>query len=85
MFKNVGSYLRVRLYGENTMVSSVTITTNGSEALSGEAKITPTLSGDPICEMLGTGKSITLKCTEPVTISSDANAPTDFWLVVPPL
>lgn len=85
MFKNVGSYLRVRLYGENTIVSSVTLTTNGSETLSGQAKITPTLSGEPSCEMLGTGKSITLKCAEPVTISSDANSPTDFWLVLPPV
>lgn len=84
-FKNVGSYLRVRLYGENVSVSSITLTSKGNEAIAGTAKITPFKNGNPTCEMTGTGKSIRLTCPEPVTISTDANNPTDFWIVVPPV
>ena len=85
IFKNVGSYLRIRLYGENVAVSSITLTTKGNEAIAGKAKITPSMEGNPSCKMIGTGKSICLTCTEPVTISSDVNTPTDFWIVVPPI
>ncbi len=85
MFKNVGSYLRVRLYGQNTNISSVTLTTKGTEAIAGEAKVTPSMEGNPTCEIVGTGKSIRLNCETPVTINSNADAPTDFWIVVPPV
>lgn len=85
MFKNVGSYLRVRLYGENVSVSSITLTSKGVEAIAGKAKITPTMDGNPTCEMIGNGQSVRLVCPTPVTISSDANNPTDFWIVVPPV
>ena len=85
MFKNVGSYLRVRLYGKDIAVSSITLTSKGDEAISGKAKVTPSLNGNPTCEMTGTGKSIRLNCPEPVTISEDADNPTDFWIVVPPV
>ena len=85
MFKNVGAFLRVRLYGENTSVSSVTLATKGTEAIAGEAKVTPVMDGNPTCQMTGTGKSIRLSCETPVTISSDADSPTDFWIVVPPV
>ena len=84
MFKNVGSFLRIRLYGENTAVSSITLTSK-RETIAGEAKITPQLDGFPTCEMTGSGKSIRLTCPTPVTISSNADAPTDFWMVVPPV
>ena len=85
VFKNVGSYLRVRLYGEDTSISSVTLTTKGSESIAGTAKVTPTLAGNPSCEMTGNGKSIRLVCPTPVTISEDSNFPTNFWIVVPPV
>ena len=84
MFKNVGSFLRIRLYGENTAVSSITLTSK-RETIAGEAKITPQLDGFPTCEMTGSGKSIRLTCPTPVTISSNADAPTNFWMVVPPV
>lgn len=84
-FKNVCGYLRVRLYGKGVSVSSITLTSNGGEAIAGAAKVTATLDGGPTCEMTGSGKSIRLVCPNPVTISTDANAPTDFWIVVPPV
>lgn len=85
IFKNVGSFLRLRLYGSETSISSITMTSKGDQIISGEAKITPVLEGDPTCEMIGTGKSIRLTCTTPVAISSDAEVPTEFWIVVPPV
>ena len=85
VFKNVGSYLRVRLYGDYATISSITLTSKGDEGIAGKAKIIPSMEGNPICEMTGTSKSICLTCTEPVAISSDANTPTDFWIVVPPV
>ncbi len=84
-FKNVCSWLRVRLYGENASISSVTLTSLGDEAIAGEAEVTATLSGNPTCKMTGTTKSIKLTCAEPVQISNSADAPTDFWIVVPPV
>lgn len=84
-FKNVGSYLRVRLYGEDVKISSVTLTSKSDDAIAGIAKVTPTMNGSPICEMIGTEKSIRLTCYTPIAISSDSNAPTDFWIVVPPV
>lgn len=85
MFKNVGSYLRVRLYGKDIAVSSITLASKGNESIAGKAKVTPKLNGNPTCEILGTGKSIRLTCPEPVTISEDVDNPTDFWIVVPPV
>ena len=85
LFKNVGSYLRVRLWGEDTAVSSITITSNGNEAIAGEAMVKPTMGGDPTCEMTGSEKSITLTCPTPVTISESESTPTDFWIVLPPV
>ena len=85
IFKNVGSYLRVRLYGEGAAISSVTVTSKGDQAIAGEAKVTPIMNGYPTCEMIGAEKSIKLICENPVSISTDAETPTDFWIVVPPV
>lgn len=85
IFKNVGCYLRVRLYGEDTKISSIILTSKGNEAISGKAIVTPVMNGYPSCEMIGSGKSITLTCPSPVTISESADSPTDFWIVVPPV
>lgn len=84
-FKNVGSFLRILLYGENATVKSITLTSKGEEAIAGEAKVTPSMDSDPICEMIGSTRSITLNCETPVTISSDSENPTSFWIVCPPV
>ena len=85
LFKNVCSYLRVRLYGADTNVSSIALTSKGDQAISGEAKVTPVLDEVPTCEMTGTGKNIFLNCPTPVTIGADEATATDFWIVVPPV
>lgn len=86
-FKNVGSYLNVRLWGENQSVKSITVTATGGEALSGAAVVTPVYEGDPICEMSAenSSPSVTLVCEEAVTINTDQENPVSFWLVVPPV
>lgn len=84
-FKNVGSFLRVRLYSEDATISSITITSKGEEPIAGTARVTPNMNDNPTCEMIGSNKSIRLTCTNPVKISSDEDAPTDFWIVVPPV
>lgn len=84
MFKNVGSFLRVRLWGENQQVASIIVTTKGDEILAGSAKVTPSLTAAPICEMAGSTQSITLTCATPVKISDSEDSPTDFWIVLPP-
>lgn len=84
-FKNVSSFLRVRLYSENATISSITITSMGEESIAGTARVIPNINGNPTCEMTGSNKSIRLTCTNPVKISSDEDAPTDFWIVVPPV
>ena len=85
VFKNVGSYLRVRLYGEEASISCITLTSLGEEAIAGEAEVAATLGGEPTCTMKGKEKSIKLTCPEPVQISNSADSPTDFWIVVPPV
>ena len=85
VFKNVGSYLRVRLYGEEASISSIALTSLGEEAIAGEAEVAATLGGEPTCTMKGKEKSIKLTCPEPVQISNSADSPTDFWIVVPPV
>lgn len=85
MFRNVGSYLRVRLWGENQNVSSITVTSLGEKAIAGEATVTPRYNDDPTCVMTGDKKSVTLTCEESVAISTSEDTPTEFWIVLPPV
>lgn len=86
-FKNVGTYLDVRLWGENQTVKSITVTATGGEALSGKATVTPTYGGDPSCVMANTGTapSVKLVCEEAVTVNTTEDAPVSFWIVLPPV
>lgn len=86
-FKNVGSFLNVRLWGANQTVKSITVTATGGEALSGAAKVTPVYGGDPTCEMQteGSSSSVTLVCAEPVEVNATSDNPVSFWVVLPPV
>lgn len=85
-FKNVGTFLDVRLWGENQTVKSITITATGGEPLSGNATVTPVYNGNPTCVMSNTNvsPSVKLMCEEPVTVNTTEDAPVSFWLVLPP-
>lgn len=85
MFRNVCSFLRVKLYGTDQTVSSVVFEGNSGEAIAGNVAITPVYDGVPTFRMLGSATSITLNCTEGVEIGATKEAATEFWLVVPAL
>lgn len=82
-FRNVGAYLRVRLYGVEQTVGSIVVTSKGDEPLAGKALITPTYGGEPTTTMSSTTKSVTLTCADPVTIGTSSEDATAFWIVLP--
>ena len=84
-FKNAGGYLRLKLYGTGVSVSSIVLTGNNSEPLSGEARVTATPNGTPSVQMSqNTSPSVTLLCDPPVTLGADADHHTAFYFVIPP-
>ena len=86
LFKNVGGFLKLQLYGKDVTVKSITLTGNNGEMIAGEATITADYDGAPIATMAdNTTTSITLNCGEKgVKIGPTPKRATAFWLVVPP-
>ena len=82
IFKNVGGYLRLYLYGNNVIVKSIELKGNNNESLAGEATVTAT-SVPGLAWISTATKSITLNCGEGVTLGATAAESTEFWLVVP--
>ncbi|MBQ2374940.1 MAG: hypothetical protein II299_07510 [Alistipes sp.] len=80
----VCAYLCVRLYGKEQIVKSITINSNGGEALAGSALITPSNEGAHHCAMTGSIDNIKLNCGE-VLLAETADAASEFWFVVPPV
>ncbi len=86
IFRNVASYLRVRLWGENQNVKSISLVSKGDEPLSGKAVITPIYGNSPLCEMVEINKaSVTLACTSAVSVNTTEDSPIEFWIVIPPI
>lgn len=83
-FRNVGSYLLVKLYGTDQTVSSIKLTTIGGEPISGKAYITPVYRGEPTTQMVDSATSVTLNCNNTVFIGTTEESATSFWIVVPP-
>lgn len=84
-FKNVCGYLKFRFYGDNVTVKSVTLEGNNGEKIAGSAVITPSVSSIPTVAMDQTATgSITINCTEPVTLGPSSTNYTEFIFVVPP-
>ena len=85
LFKNVGGYLVLKLYGEGVYVTSLTLKGNADEPLAGKAVVTAPLDGVPSVEMqAGVSREITLTCPEPVALGSTSEDYTEFWFVLPP-
>ena len=78
----VCAYVCIKLWGDDQTVKSVTLSSNGGEALSGKGVITP--GNAPTCVMTGTTTSIALNCSE-VTVGTTESTATEFWVVVPPV
>lgn len=84
-FRNVCSYMRVKLYGADQTVGSVVFQGNNNEKIAGNFAITPVYGSTPQMRVMGTGTSITLNCKDGVKIGSSKENATEFWLVVPPI
>lgn len=84
LFRNTCSFLQVRLWGAGAQtIKSVDVTTLGDEPIAGRCQIVPTYGGNPTLTVTGTSTTVTLDCGEGVAISTSADAPTDFWVVLP--
>lgn len=89
-FKNVGSYLCLKLYGEGFSVRSIILQGNGGESLSGPVKISfgdgglPSLSFDTSDPAL-LHQEIVLTPATPVALGENEAAAVTFWMVVPPV
>lgn len=85
LFKNVGGYLVLKLYGEGVYVTSLTLKGNADEPLAGKAVVTAPLNGAPSVEMQAdASREIILTCPEPVALGASADDYTEFWFVLPP-
>ena len=90
-FKNVGSYVRFRLFGSGITVRSIALSGNGGEVLAGPVRVTPGEGGIPSMAFDDTdpsalGYSIILDASAaPVALGADDSGSIDFWMVVPPV
>ena len=86
VFKNLCGYLVLKLYGDNVSVKSISLAGKHNEPLAGTVNVTAAVGEIPSIESFGAdaSSSVTLTCPEPVTLGTTAEAPTVFWLVVPP-
>ena len=86
LYKNVGGYLVIKLYGEGVSVSSITLKGNNGEKLAGNASVTMPVDGYPSVEMASDATTeITLICETPTQLGVNADESTEFWFVVPPV
>lgn len=86
VFKNACGFLKINLYGDDVVLNSVTITSNGVEKLSGRAKIPLIYGQPPVIEMQSTKTNsyVTLTSSEGVELGKTAETATAFWFVIPP-
>ena len=83
-FKNIGGYLKIKLYGKGR-VKSIELRGNNGEKIAGKATITATYGATPMVVMADDASdAITLDCGAGVELSAEAENPTEFWIVVPP-
>jgi len=84
-FKNLCSYLVVKLYGKGT-VKSIKLAGNNGEKLAGAVTVTATNKTAP---SLNFGKNatdtITIDCGVGVALGSDKDSATEFWFCIPPV
>ena len=84
-FKNVCGYLKLKLYGNDVTVKTITLQSNGGEKLSGSATLTASYGKNPSVTMSSTASDmITLDCGEAgVKIGATKEEATEFWFVLP--
>lgn len=88
-FKNVGGYIVFKLFGEGTVIKSISLTSLAGEILAGDAFITASHSAEPVVSFDDEGylvSTLTIDCGEEgVELGATADEAKGFWFVVPPL
>ena len=85
-FRNLGGYLIIKLYGENTVIKNIELEGNNNEVLAGPATAEAKYGYLPLVTMSEDGaKCITLDCGDGVQLGTTAETATQFWIVVPPI
>lgn len=79
-FKNVGGALKLQLKG-SCKVSTITLTGNNNESIAGEVVVKASSESTPDVQLNGTGKSITLTCTDLVQLNE--TEATAFYIALP--
>ena len=84
-FKNVGGYLKLKLYNaEGASIKSIEVKGNSSERLAGAATATIAFGEAPVLAMTDDATtSVTLDCGEGVALGTTAETATEFWIVLP--
>ena len=83
-FKNLCGYLKLKLYGEDVTIKSISVKGNNGEKIAGPANVTMTYGSEPTIAMVdGATDTITIDCGEGVALSNDESNPTIFWVVIP--
>ena len=94
-FRNACGYLVLKMYGTNTYVGRIILTSYTSNGISGDASIVLDENGEPQVTMQpqkdGNGKydhlQVVLNCvnnSRGVKLSEDSDNPTEFWFALPP-
>ena len=87
-FRNACGYLVLKLYGNNTKVKSIALSSRtGNEKIAGAATIVAKSNAAPVTTMSdAAGSTVTLNCgNEGVTLGTDAANATEFWFMLPPV
>ena len=83
-FKNVGGYLKLKLYNTNgAMLKSIEVKGNNGEKLAGEATLTINFGEIPTLTMAESATdTIALDCGEGVALGTTAETATELWVVL---
>ena len=84
-FKNVGGYLKLKLYNaDGATIKSIEVKGNGEEKIAGAATATVDFGEVPQLTMADdAATTITLDCGDGVALGATAEAATEFWVVIP--
>ena len=83
-FKNLCGYLKLKFYGDDVTIKSITVKGNNSEKIAGKATVSMAYGSEPTITMGNDATdTITIDCGEGVALSNDAANPTIFWVVIP--
>ena len=84
VFKNLCGYLKLKFYGDDITVKSISVKGNNGEKIAGKATVTMVYGNEPTITMGNDATdTITIDCGEGVTLSSDEENPTIFWVAIP--